>query len=195
MLGMSIGNVIGPFITEYLLRVFGWRGATLILSAIVAHQIPLGLTFWSPEHVAEAMRTRKQSHQNATFCDKCMKLLKESFNFELFRGRLFVLYCLGNFLQAFASGAYYSHLPSFTVYRGYDLQTAAFIMSVVFISNSATRIVISFVANMKCVDLMGLYTVGNILGSIAAFILLIDTYPGLVVGAALHGVMLGRFYS
>ena len=49
MVGYSLGHLVGPQLVALLIRLYGWRGAHLISSALFANIIALGATFWLPE--------------------------------------------------------------------------------------------------------------------------------------------------
>ena len=40
--GISIGNISGPPLINWLIQTYSWRGALLIHAAIIAHVIPFG---------------------------------------------------------------------------------------------------------------------------------------------------------
>ena len=45
MIGLSVGIMVWPPWTEYLIRIYNWRGAILINAAITLHGLPLALIF------------------------------------------------------------------------------------------------------------------------------------------------------
>ena len=42
--GGAVGMIVGPLVTEILIQEYGWKGAMLVLSAVMANSIALGAT-------------------------------------------------------------------------------------------------------------------------------------------------------
>ena len=164
----------------------------MIMSAIISHRIPLSLTLWPPILMDLSIREKRQKQDNIPW-RICLKLLSRAFDFTLMKKKIFTLFCVGSFFQSLFITAYHNHLPSFTVYKGHTLYVAAFIIFVHFITNISTRLATSFISNMKCVNLLVMYTFGNVVGSLSILpLLVLKGYPGLITSAVLAGVMMGR---
>ena len=121
------------------------------------------------------------------------RLLKEATDFTLFKRKTFLLFCIGAVLQGFFTNAYLSHLPSFVVYKGHTLEQAASLFSLLFVVNICTRLVVSFVSNLSCVNLYAQYTLGVLAGCCSILLLLtIEDYAALVASVVLCGIHLGE---
>ena len=192
MVGMSLGSTVGPYLIDALLEDYGWRGTLLILSAIIAHRIPLGMTMWLPTKMA-ASRNREHRNQKLSPLNTFVKLLRESTDFSLFKDVSFFIFCIASILQTYYVVGFLQHLPSFMIYKGHTLEEAAFLMSIMYICNIGARLIMSFVSNMKFINHLVQYAVGILLGSLAVVPLLtLEGYAGLITAVALFGIHLGR---
>ena len=192
-LGFSAGNIVGPRITEFLLEHYGWKGTLLILSALVANRAPIGLTLWPPSK-PHCNKDPKANHTVNKPKKSCGSVLKGFVDFSLFKHKLFSLFCVGSLLQRFYITAFINHLPSYSIYKGFSLDQAASLSSLLFISQTTTRLVFSFVSNMRCIHHLAQYTVGTLIGSCSILVLLLGgTYQTLLAAALVAGLYLGEW--
>ena len=191
MLGFSIGNIVGPRITEQLLEAYGWKGTLLIMAGLMANRAPIGLTFWPPKKIRTSYKQNSDSENKSE--KSCRSTVTDVVDFSLFKNKAFSLFCLGSMMEMFYITAFINHLPSYAVHKGHSLEQAAFLSSLIFISNTSVRLVVSFVSNLKCVNKVVQYAMGCLVGSGAIMIMLLaDSYYGIMAATILTGAHLGK---
>ena len=73
------------------------------------------------------------------FCNDCKSILIEIFDFSLFRKPLFVLFCFSVLMFTFGYHVPYTYTPDRAVELGVDRNSASFLVSIMGISNVASR--------------------------------------------------------
>ena len=59
--GYGVGMVLLPLIAEFLRQTYGWRGGLLIISALMAHIIPVGMAIKSKSDESSTQKNGFQS--------------------------------------------------------------------------------------------------------------------------------------
>ena len=61
--GGAVGMIVGPLVTENLIQAYGWKGAMLVLSALMCNSIALGATL-RPVRQAAISQKLASRHEN-----------------------------------------------------------------------------------------------------------------------------------
>ena len=195
LMGFSTGAISGPYITEELLEFYGWRGTLLILAGLTMHTIPLGLTFWSPAGPQETTAQKNSYSEGHSIYSTLNAFIKKALDFSLLKNHTFLVFCFAFMLQKFCLYSFTSHFPSFGVYEGYSLAQAAFLTSVISFSNTAFRFMVAFIANIKWISSLIVYTIGMAVFCISIISLIcFGGYARLVVSAITAGLHMGKYF-
>ena len=193
LLGYSSGNIVGPYLINYLLEHYGWRGTLLILAAILAHRAPLGLTLWLPTH--QVCITTKKVTQPESSWQIFVTILKRAMDFSLLKNTAFLLFIFASMTQKVFRFATAAHFPSFAVNKDFTMADAAFLSSIVAISNFAFRVLVSLVANLRWLSPLLLYAVGMLAGGLSIVMLLcLESYTSLLAYVIAMGSHLGQHH-
>ncbi|XP_074651712.1 monocarboxylate transporter 14-like [Tubulanus polymorphus] len=161
---ISLGILTFPFIINYCLKQYGWRGCCLIIGGIASQQCALGLLFrhWSnkplPEHEEnqEALLEQNNGDNNKRF--------RDLHQLDLFKRKTFVACAIHCFIINGGLSIIYVHIVSGTrVLLEISPEQARFTLSAIGLSTLFARIVVSFMAKHPRIDTFTLYIILNIL--------------------------------
>ncbi|ELU15802.1 hypothetical protein CAPTEDRAFT_215746 [Capitella teleta] len=193
--GMGVGMGIAPILITYLIKEFGWRGAVLIEAAVLAHMLPLSLTFVDPTPAPLKTSFPPESEKQEQCCASVVHFVKSSFNFSMLKDKLFAIYCLSNLMARVNSSTLVCHLPSYVVSEGYTLDEAAFVASISGGCCVAARFLASCMGLIPKVDHLVVYGVVMLLNSLSSVLfLLLPGLNGKSVAGALFGFAFGFDY-
>ena len=210
LLGVSIGYIAGGPLTQFLLDMYGWRGTLIILAGLTLHNFLIGFLFRA---LPQPKKTRAKCHQrtdqqvienhavdhderhypSGAIQQLCKIFTDRLCDFTIFKNPCYILYLVGTFMMAQGLTAFNTHTPSRAVVYGVDRDSAALLLSYGSVMALAARLVTSFVANMPCVNIIYLYSVGTILAG-AVFILnsLAVTFPTMLACVLVLGFLNGE---
>ncbi|XP_061197579.1 monocarboxylate transporter 13-like [Saccostrea echinata] len=181
-IGGGIGLIITPYITEFLLREYEWRGTCLISGGLFLNLLVIGVLVQlnlpdSPEN----SKVFNWEDQKAIFKSRAYSLMLFSM----------VLFGLFGFIEPW-------FLPDFLVSNGYNQKDAAFLMTVIGTCNLIGRILAGvlepLLSRTKLMyhwiyifTLMGL--------SHAIFPYFIHVNPALILASVIYGITFGMVVS
>ena len=142
--GLSVGNIIFPPFTRYLLETYGWRGTLLLLGGVSLHLVPLAAVFKPPANL-------HQSPQNTTNIN-FTSFLKKAMDFSLLKDNRLKLFIVGTTLGNMGIMTFLQHTPSAAVSWGLPLTQAALLPAAFAIPSIILWIPISAVASMQCTN-------------------------------------------
>ncbi|ELU11320.1 hypothetical protein CAPTEDRAFT_187071 [Capitella teleta] len=183
--GMGVGMLVSPLLATCLIDQLGWRGSMLIQSALMAHMIPLGLTFTPPKPLPVTTTSKKSFSA----------LIKSSFDFSVLKDTLFLVYCLSSFLIRVNSTGIITHLPKFLVSQGFSLDEAAQVASVSGGCNLVARFMAIFLTSYPHLDATLVFSVFMLVNALSVVILIL--VRGMVskcVAAGIFGFSFGFDY-
>ncbi|CAG5118604.1 unnamed protein product, partial [Candidula unifasciata] len=123
-------------------------------------------------------------------------VLAEMMDVSLFKDVGFMMICLGNFTAFLGMYVPFMFLVDRTASQGVDRSLAAFLISVIGISNTAGRVVIGKVADLHIVDsLVITYVAVAIMGIATGLVPFCNTYPLLATVAAIFGLGMAAFIA
>ncbi|XP_074650406.1 monocarboxylate transporter 14-like [Tubulanus polymorphus] len=163
----SIGVLSFPFIINYCLKLYGWRGCCMILSGIVAQQCAIGLIFrrWSKKPLPE-LEENQESLLRQKKCEKT-KRFRDLHQLDLFQNKLFVAFVIHTFLLCGGISMVYVHIVSGTrVLLEISPEQARFTLSALGLSSLFARIIVSLLAKHPRIDTFTFYMILNTLFAI-----------------------------
>lgn len=182
-LGYSASNVLSPIIMFNLIETFGWRGAMLIHASIVLHATPGGLLFRRTSEIvyaklksaikADAAKNNFETTKNNEIAEKseqknsddvkivviaskssnALDVIKQMFDFSALKDSRLLLYSLAMLVHRACTAVFLLNIPSRAVFVGLTFAQGAYLVSSYSVGNMSGRIVITFVSNMKCINL------------------------------------------
>ena len=200
LIGVSLGNMAGPIITEYLVVQYGLRGAILIISALLSNMVPASLMF--PRFTIEQRNSQYLTHtQDEVDIGRFTKTTNTSetcfykrCNFSLMKNPSFVLFCLSFMCFSFNYNSFFDHLIGRAITYKVSQSKAAYLSSSIAVGGLISRITCSFVGNLKCSNCLVIYLIGSFIGAFSSFALTITTeFIEMLMCTIIHGVHLGQY--
>ena len=136
----------------------------------------------------------EEEDQNKGCCGDCGSLLKETFDFSLFKRPVFALYCFVIVMFCFGYHVPYTYTPERAQGLGVDPQSASFLVSIMGISNVCARLIFGWLGDRS--PNIRFYLAGIVLtcgGVVSILVFLFTTYPLMVLYAILFGAFTGMF--
>lgn len=122
--------------------------------------------------------------------------LSEMLDISLLTNVPFLLICIGNLFAMTGFYVPFAYLVDRAVLAGIDPTKAAFLLSVVGITNTIGRVASGFLADLRFVDSLVINNVALVVSAIALFLEpLCDSYESLVVFAAVYGLCVAAYIS
>ncbi|XP_074655589.1 monocarboxylate transporter 14-like isoform X1 [Tubulanus polymorphus] len=160
----SSGILAFPFIINYCLKQYGWRGCCLIIGGIASQQCALGLLFrhWSnkplPKHEENQETLLEQNNGDKT------RRFRDLHQLDLFKQKMFVVFMIHIFIIDAASSVIYVHIVSGTrVLLEISPEQARFTLSAIGLSILFACIVVSLITKHPMIDTFTLYMIMNTL--------------------------------
>ncbi|XP_057183937.1 monocarboxylate transporter 13 isoform X2 [Triplophysa rosa] len=182
--GIGLASFAFSPLFQYLVEVYAWRGALLILGGLSFNMIACGALIrpiWNPKAVAKT-----SSNHN-----KCSRI-HECFEISLLSHRGFLTYTLA--ITFFNAGYFipYVHLVAHSRHIGFSEYQAAFVISVTGVADIVGRVVSGWASDLGKMRMLHMLTVWT--GLLGIFLLLIPlgvTYSGLLVVSLAYGFCAG----
>ncbi|KAI7790731.1 monocarboxylate transporter 13 isoform X1 [Triplophysa rosa] len=184
--GIGLASFAFSPLFQYLVEVYAWRGALLILGGLSFNMIACGALIrpiWNPKAVVKA---KTSSNHN-----KCSRI-HECFEISLLSHRGFLTYTLA--ITFFNAGYFipYVHLVAHSRHIGFSEYQAAFVISVTGVADIVGRVVSGWASDLGKMRMLHMLTVWT--GLLGIFLLLIPlgvTYSGLLVVSLAYGFCAG----
>lgn len=196
--GGAFGMIVfAPFV-EYLISMFGWRGAVLILGAVCFNICVTGALMRPPRRGSAyksltqtdaKCRDRDTSENAARF----QKTLMSYFGFDaLAKEPILVLYLTAFCLWSIATAGWIIFLVSYTITLGYSPQVASFFSSIGGVGTLIGRLLTGPITDIGMLSGRAMFCVLSI-GSSATLILypFVESYWALAIVSFLVGFFVG----
>ncbi|XP_035693475.1 monocarboxylate transporter 13-like [Branchiostoma floridae] len=199
--GTGIGIFAFPPLYQFLIDEFGWRGALLIVAGTALNGCVCG-ALMRPLHFKD---DRKEENVNIEaqgitdtepkkrphhFCEKIM----ESFDVTLLKHRPFLVYCVSLFAISLGNSMIFVHLVAHAQNVGIEKTAAAFILSVLGISEAVSRPLHGLLSDKINISKVYYYMVNNTgMAVLNIAIPFGKTYTELVACMVLYGLFSGSF--
>ena len=213
--GSGVGTLVFGFLTQYLLDSFDWQWTLRIEALIMLLGVICGILFRplpksedisdDSMHLTDSQKQEndikngrrwqeEEEDQNKGCCGDCGSLLKETFDFSLFKRPVFALYCFVIVMFCFGYHVPYTYTPERAQGLGVDPQSASFLVSIMGISNVCARLIFGWLGDRS--PNIRFYLAGIVLtcgGVVSILVFLFTTYPLMVLYAILFGAFTGMF--
>lgn len=130
-------------------------------------------------------------------CSEEMKgTFRQMLDLELLKDGLFLLFAISNLFTSIGFSVPYIYLPDRAQQMGISKSNAAFLISVIGISNTVGRVVFGWLSDRECINRLFLYNTALALCGIATSLSIFClSYEMLVVYAAIFGLFIGVYVS
>ena len=211
--GSGVGTLVFGFLTQYLLDSFDWQWTLRIEALIMLLGVVCGILFrplpqngdisddsmhltdsQKPEHEIKNGRRwhEDQEEENTGCCGDCGSILKETFDFSLFKNPVFTLYCFVIVMFCFGYHVPYTYTPERAQQLGVDAQSASFLVSIMGISNVCARLIFGWLGDKSPSIRFCLAGIVLTLGGVVSILIfLFNTYLLMVLYAILFGAFTG----
>lgn len=188
--GIGLASFAFSPLFQYLVEVYAWRGALLILGGLSFNMIACGALIrpiGNPK-VVEKAKTSSNHNKCSSLCSR----FYECFEISLFSHRGFLTYTLA--ITFFNAGYFipYVHLVAHSRHIGFTEYQAAFVISVTGVADIVGRVVSGWASDLGKMRMPHMLTVWT--GLLGIFLLLIPlgvTYSGLLVVSLAYGFCAG----
>ena len=184
-------------ITQFLIDIYGWRGAMLLLAGLNLHVI-VAATILKPTNITELdgksyqclEEPKKKQHLEDTICDTITACVKDIFNISLFQNGSFIIILIVSVFSDYAYNGWVVFLVSILQGKGLVASEAAIVASVSGTGALIIRIIMIIIQGKMSVRVL-LY-VGSILVMVSYLSMyFVTSFLVLLVGAFLLGAGLG----
>jgi len=196
-IGLSFWSTITSPTVQFLIEIYGWRGAILLIGAINL-QMPVPAALYRPPRERSDPVVAKDNEETGDEekSGACARRLKSCTDFYFSRELFtisFVVFALNQCTRMFTMDSFYIRMAPIGVSIGLDPTTASFLPAIVSISLCFGRVLGGFMA--KCMTPPGVYVVFNFLNVFTVF--LVPFLPKALIpygGAALvFGLFMGMY--
>jgi len=201
--GSGVGNFAIPPLIRLCVDGYGLSGALLVLSAIMLHVCLAGALLRPPQterHQSHADDQKTAAVQSTTAGERhspgCVACCGRLFDWRLLTNTVFLVYGFSAMLIFTGYPPLYIMLPDHARQTGISKSGAAFLVSILGLSDVVGRIGFGFLADFNLVPKRVLF-VGcmAVAGSLVCVLPTVDHYVGLAVLCAVTGVFAGAFFT
>lgn len=178
--GMGFGMLAWSPITAYLIEIYLWRGALLIIAGIFLNGMVLGsLLIQPPSKSSEKMIDAKEGF---------IKL----FDKRLLRNKEFILVLVALLFVFYGHNSIYAFLPRKAANLGASRVQASLTITFANITSSVNRIIIGFLTELKFFDKMVMFILTIFIAGISTVMtMFVDSFFGVSVYASVFGCTTG----
>ena len=189
MSGVGFGGFIYPFILDYLIVGYGWRGSLLLVGAISLNLCVCGALMFP------VSTPLKDLNFNSTMSlmDQTKSQLQRFC--ELVRNLRYNILVLNTFLMCFGMSVFTTHMPAFSVVVvGLDEYKMSTLLSAMGISGVISRILLGLVMMHPRVNIQILFVICYTLEGMSTICIpLVKNYEALLFLSALFGSSMAAF--
>ena len=177
-IGWTLGQMIFPTFTDFLVQEFKWNGSLIMLSGIIFNGTPCGLLFYTSRNYFSVSQT-----QNMSFKDSVIAGIKDY---------VFLIYLVGFFLFLFVGPVEMWFLVDVTIMKGFDRSVGTFLLTLLGVTSLFGRIIGAlFLQLFKVKSLVHLSYSTLLWGVAHLLIAYFDQLWGLIFAVTLRGLMTG----
>ena len=177
-MGWTIGQMVFPTFSDFLVRQLQWNGSLIILSGVILNGIPCGLLFYTSRNYF-----RVNQPSNMSFKDSIIASMKDY---------VFILYLVGFFLFLFVGPVEMWFLVDVAIMKGFDRTVGTFLLTLLGITSLFGRISGAiFLQVFRVKALVHLLYSVLLWGVAHLLIAYFDELWGLIFAVTLRGLMTG----
>ncbi|XP_051982771.1 monocarboxylate transporter 13 isoform X1 [Xyrauchen texanus] len=188
--GVGLASFAFSPLFQYLVEVYAWRGALLILGGLSFNLIACGALIRPIKKPKVVEKT--ENTPNVKKCTSLLSRIYECFELSLLLHRGFITYTLA--VTFFNAGYFipYVHLVAHSRNIGFTEYQAAFVISVTGVADIFGRVVSGWASDLGKMRMPHMLTVWTgLLGLVLLLISLCVNYPGLLVFSLAYGFCAG----
>ncbi|XP_052782946.1 monocarboxylate transporter 12-like [Mya arenaria] len=214
--GSGIGGFVFAPLSEFLIEKYTWKGAMMIISAIVLNGIPIAALLRSLEgsltyserkrKVESADRALKGNRlddvsgdkpSNENSAKKCCNFdFSSTFDFELLKSPTFIVYGMSSFLCMLGFFIPFTYIPDLVNDMGMTSKQGAMIISIIGITNTVVRVFVGWLADRPWADALLINSVALLIGGAATmFVPMYDVFGVMATYAVVFGISIAVFVS
>ena len=191
MTGFSISTLVLPPFTRWLLDLYGWRGALMILAGIHIEGIFLSALL---RPLPSQMRPRNPPPTKHREGHLVAHLCRQLFDVSLLKDLRFMLYGAGTLCSAIGIVTFLNHFVNRALSVDIEKYHATYLMSIYGITSCVFRVVFGFVGNMHFVNRTIMYGVGIFsAGAVSCLSCFAWDFPSFTIASSLLGVCAGEW--
>ncbi|XP_013386015.1 monocarboxylate transporter 13 isoform X2 [Lingula anatina] len=187
MSGVGAGMVVQPYLIEYLIHRYGWRGSMLILAGLMLQSVVCGALMKLP--TAKYMTCSPECERASERKPKIIDLgIFVNFNYVALTANIF-LFCLG-------MSVVLVHLPHVADTLSFSHDQSALLISIIGITNTIGRTLSGVVGNLHFVNVTLLYGLSYVIAGLATlFYPSSGHYAVMVICSVIYGLFTAAFGS
>ena len=191
MTGFSISTLVLPPFTRWLLDIYGWRGALMILAGIHIEGVFLSALL---RPLPCQMRARNPPPTKPREGHLVAHLCKQLFDVSLLKDLRFMLYGVGTLCSAIGIVTFLNHFVNRALSVNIEKYHATYLMSIYGVTSCVFRVVFGFVGNMHLVNRTIMYGVGIFsAGAVSCLSCFAWDFPSFTIASSLLGVCAGEW--
>ncbi len=163
-----LGMFIFPPLIRYFDNVYGWRGALLLMGAIIFHLEICG-TLLKPNTSSDSVTKHKGIKAEDTETKERTKTICEN-AWTMFKNPSFLLLCVNNVLICIGLSVFLVHISAYSTDYGYSRDASALTISAMGIAGIVSRLIYGFIVQCKVVSGMSVYILSYIVGGTVAIL-------------------------
>ncbi|XP_052783372.1 monocarboxylate transporter 13-like isoform X1 [Mya arenaria] len=152
------GSGIGAFgfapLSEFLIKKYTWKGAMMIMSAIVLNLVPIAALLRPLEDSRSYSKRMQDSVRNKSSpAKKCCDFdISSTFNFELLKSPTFLVFGMSSFIDTLGSFIPFIYIPDLLNDKGMTSLQGAMIIAIIGITNTVVRVFVGWLADRPWAD-------------------------------------------
>ncbi|XP_053656302.2 monocarboxylate transporter 2 [Cherax quadricarinatus] len=167
--GICTGQMLGPPLVTYLQEKYGFKGATLIIAAIMLNACAASAVFhpveWHTENPGKLSKfsNKRSSSRNQEFGVSVTLvniIYSTGRNFKILQSMRTVIFAVGNCFLLSSYLNFFMLIPFVMEAGGFTQEEASWCMSVSALSNLATRLLVSSLADWSWFSMRGCFMTG-----------------------------------
>ncbi|KAJ1080238.1 hypothetical protein NDU88_000457 [Pleurodeles waltl] len=191
--GNGLSSILFSPLFQVLIDIYSWRGALVIISAIVLNLCISGALL-RPIRMLQDHRHGQAQAENHSKCALFLRKLTSDLDLSLFRNRGFVMFQAGNLLICTGTFVVYVHLVSHGKTLGLSSYEAAFLMSATGLADTCSRPLSGWFADLKLLTPLQLLVLWSSTTGLSLLLLpLGKTFPGIMALGVTYGLNIGAF--
>ncbi|WAR04260.1 MT12B-like protein [Mya arenaria] len=214
--GSGIGGFVFAPLSEFLIEKYTWKGAMMIISAIVLNGIPIAALL-RPLEGSQTYSERKReskcaeraikeklldgaSGHNSSVekpAKKCCNFdISSIFDFELLKSPTFLVYGMSCFLCMLGFFIPFTFIPDLMVDVGMTSEQGAMIIAIIGILNTVARVFVGWLADRPWADALIINSVALVIGGVSTmFVPMYVVFSGMATYAVVFGISIAVFVS
>ncbi|XP_052785306.1 monocarboxylate transporter 12-like isoform X3 [Mya arenaria] len=196
------GSGIGAFgfapLSEFLIKKYTWKGAMMIMSAIVLNLVPIAALLRPLEDSRSYSKRMQDSVRNKSSpAKKCCDFdISSTFNFELLKSPTFLVFGMSSFIDTLGSFIPFIYIPDLLNDKGMTSLQGAMIIAIIGITNTVVRVFVGWLADRPWADAIIIKGVALVIGGVATmFAPMYTVFSGMVTYAVVFGISVAVIVS